>query len=98
MSKVAPKVYSNVVDLTNTKIFPSDKMVPKITYLFHDSIILSCSNDHIIICSSQYFASTMSSSHNTNLFYQFSIVRIKNLIIVFLKMFNMCLKKCNSAN
>ena len=98
MSKVDHEVYPTVIDLTNTKIFPTDKMVLKIIYLFHDSINLSCSNDHIFIYSSQYFASTMDSPHNTNLFYQFSIVGIRNLIIVFSKMFNMCLKKCNSAN
>ena len=98
MSKVDREVYPTVIGLINPKIFPTDKMVLKIIYLVHDSINLSCSKDHIFIYSSQYFASTMGSPHNTNLFYQFSIVRIRNLIIVFSKIFNMCLKKFNSAN
>jgi hypothetical protein len=98
MNKVDSNVYSMIVGLTNTRIFPTDKMVLKITDLFYNSINLLYSNDHIIIFSSQYTTSTMSSSHYRNLLYRFSIVQIMNLFILSLKMLNMCSKKCTSIN
>ena len=60
MNKVDSNVYSMIVGLTNTRIFPTDKMVLKITDLFYNSINLLYSNDHIIIFSSRYTTSTMS--------------------------------------
>jgi hypothetical protein len=98
MNKVDSKVYSIIVDLTNTRILPTDKMVLKIIDLFYNSINLLYSNDHIIIFSSRYTTSTMSSSHYRNLLYRFSIAQIMNLFIVSLKMLNMCSKKCTSTN
>jgi hypothetical protein len=98
MNKVDSKVYSMIVGLTNTRILPTDKMVLKIIDLFCNSINLLYSNDHIIIFSSRYTTSTMSSSHYRNLLYRFSIAQIMNLFIVSLKMLNMCSKKCTSTN
>lgn len=98
MMEVNHKVYSNVPDLISMMILPTDRMIQETSDRFHNSIDLSCSNNHIMIFASPYNVSTMDSSHFTNLSYRFSIIHIWNLIRISLKRFNMCLKYCTFAN
>lgn len=91
MMEVNHKVYSNVPNLINTMILPTDRMTQETSNRFHNSIDLLCSNNHIMIFASPYIVSTMDSSHFLNFPCPFPILHIWNLIGISLKKFNMCL-------